>query len=279
MSSLSRGCAIPFKCSCCQQRDCERCYELNIGPTGPQGPGFTGGTGFTGGIGNIGPTGPTGPEGSLGPWGPNGWTGPTGQVPGSLNYVNIGKPTGAPPPPFNGVPQTLDKTTGDIYWFYQNGWNKMFNIYHTRGPRGAVGPEGPKWSDERAVVRFQYNLRMQTNSTVPVPIASDGDSLITRPLAGSYKIRATYNINVRNNVVPPGTPGIVTLQLIFNGNVLDRQYIRVSGDQNTELRGRLSYYGLSNLTGTFGMRWGVSDPSIGLSIDNTGDYIQLDLIY
>lgn len=274
---MATRCYKPPCCLCpsCRMRECEKCYNLNIGPTGPQGPGFTGSTGFTGGIGPTGPTGYTGPDGGLGPWGPIGYTGPTGIIPGSQNYVNIGKPTGTPLP-FNGVPQTLDKTTGDIYWFYEGGWNRMFNIFGTRGHRGPEGPPGPKCSDEQAVVRYQYDLRIQTNSTAPVSILPSKPDLLTRYLTGSYLIKATYNISVRNST---GLPGVVTLQVMMNGNVLDRQYVHVSADQNSELRGRMSYYGLALFDGTFGFRWSVSSSLIGLSINNTGEFIQLELIY
>ncbi len=136
----------------------------NSGPTGAIGLGATGATGVTGPGGILTTTGPTGPTGGIGIPGPTGppTTGITG-VTGATGGTGAAGPTGIPPPiPFNPTGPYFALTTdlggagnnslpaATVNWTPQNSTYLLFDPF------------------------LMYN----------------GTTLVTAPLAGSYKVTA-----------------------------------------------------------------------------------------
>lgn len=116
------------------------CIECPVGPKGPTGP--TGdaaiGPGFTGPTGPTGKVGPQGERGPKGEQGEVGLVGPTGQS-GSVILLGSGTPTGKLET--NGTDMFINPN-GDVWWYVNDGWSKMYNIKGPAGPAGIQGPPG-----------------------------------------------------------------------------------------------------------------------------------------
>lgn len=238
-------------------------YTGPMGEDGPEGP-PGGDDGDIGPIGDVGPIGDTGNTGA---------TGNDGTIPGAQTYVVIDSPKGVPPY-LNTIPQAINSSNGDLYWFLRGSWQHVSNVFGGPGPDGSRGPPGSQSSTERSVVRLEHDYNIHTNSLVPVPVT--GDNLIERKLEGPYAVKLDYSLSYNN---PNLVLGYFYIQIVDDGSVISQERVNINGTNNGNVRNTLKYYNSSMYQGRFGIRWYVSHSDIVISIDADSDYIQLKLLY